>query len=134
MAALVDPPSRHVGPWISSVAAASVDVLFQELCRLIEAELLRQGVPVEEACTIRRVSAMEPYLAHYTRELAAYAELQEGPGSAGFFAPERPPVDLEGRGWERACLVCPSPSLLTVSQEFLLPAPSSTAFIVSKVW
>lgn len=68
---------------------------------MIEAEMVRQGVPVGNSSTIRRAAVMELYLAHYTRELIAYAELQDG--SHGFFAPECPPVNLEGQGWEHTC-------------------------------
>lgn len=76
----------------------------QELCRLIEAEMVRQDVLVGNSSTIHRAAVMEPYLAHYTRELIAYAGLQNG--SQGFFAPKRPLVNLEGQRWEHTCLRC----------------------------
>jgi hypothetical protein len=44
---------------------------------------------------------MHQYLEHYARELEAYSLLLDDPSALGFFVPERPPVDLEGRGYKR---------------------------------
>ena len=81
--------------------------------RLLEAEMVRQGLPVSESCTIRRVSVLQPYLAYYARELAAYAELVADPSALGFFVPDRPSVPLDGRGWERASSLHVFRSVLT---------------------
>ena len=68
---------------------------------MLEADIHRQGLELPESATIRRASAMLPYLQHYAAELAAYAQLARAPDEWGFFTPERTVMDLGGHATQR---------------------------------
>ena len=73
----------------------------QEMSRLLEADIHRQGLELPESATIRHASALLPYLQHYAAELAAYAQLARAPDEWGFFTPERTVLDLGGNASQR---------------------------------
>ena len=83
----------------SSLPSALTD--FQEMCRTLEADILRSGLDVPESATIRRGSVMLPYLRHYAEELAAYAHLSRNPADWGFFVPDRSALELGGNATHR---------------------------------
>lgn len=62
--------------------------------------MVRVGLPITETATIRRVGALEPFVAAMSRELAAFANLLDNPAQHGFFVTDPMFVDLQGRGWE----------------------------------
>ena len=68
---------------------------------MLEADIHRQGLDLPEAATIRRASAMLPYLQHYAAELAAYAQLARAPDEWGFFTPDRSVLDLGSQATQR---------------------------------
>ena len=72
------------------------------MSRLLEADLLRLGEPVDACKTLRSIAALEPYLRHYAAELTAYADLVEDPSAVGFFIARAPSVALPGHVAERA--------------------------------
>ena len=89
--------------------ALALTTWLQEMSRMLEADIHRQGLELLEAATIRRASVMLPYLQHYAAELAAYAQLAQAPDEWGFFTPERTVLDLGGHATQRtSCHLSPS--------------------------
>ena len=78
------------------LAVPDLTLWLQEMSRMLEINIHRQGLKLPKSATIRRAAVMLPYLQHYAVELAAYAQLAWAPNEWGFFTPEYTILDLSG--------------------------------------
>lgn len=62
--------------------------------------MVRVSISVPERATIRRATALEPFVTALGRELAAFAHLLGNPADHGFFITDPIMVDLHGHGSE----------------------------------